>query len=91
MGGTRPSHSQGFERDSESRERRLTEERIRIEVETQEVEYWKKREKKREEKKREKRRELDEAFEMKFSHSIQFNAVPDWSGEYIAYSNLKKM
>lgn len=29
--------------------------------------------------------------EMKFSHSIQFNAVPDWSSHYIAYSNLKKL
>jgi hypothetical protein len=28
---------------------------------------------------------------MKFSHSIQFNAVPDWSGYYIAYDNLKKL
>lgn len=28
---------------------------------------------------------------MKFSHSIQFNAVPDWSTNYIAYSNLKKL
>jgi hypothetical protein len=28
---------------------------------------------------------------MKFSHSIQFNAVPDWASHYIAYSNLKKM
>ena len=27
---------------------------------------------------------------MKFSHSLQFNAVPDWSNHYIAYSNLKK-
>ncbi|KAI4215725.1 MAG: hypothetical protein LQ351_001712, partial [Letrouitia transgressa] len=26
-----------------------------------------------------------------FSHSIQFNAVPDWSSHYIAYSNLKKL
>jgi phosphate transporter len=34
---------------------------------------------------------LDEADNMKFSHSIQFNAVPDWSGHYIAYSNLKKL
>ncbi|KAK5936535.1 low-affinity phosphate transporter [Knufia obscura] len=33
---------------------------------------------------------LAEAEEMKFSHSIQFNAVPDWSSNYIAYSNLKK-
>ncbi|KAF2460362.1 putative plasma membrane phosphate transporter Pho87 [Lineolata rhizophorae] len=28
---------------------------------------------------------------MKFSHSLQFNAVPDWSSHYIAYSNLKKL
>ncbi|EFQ99945.1 inorganic phosphate transporter PHO87 [Nannizzia gypsea CBS 118893] len=28
---------------------------------------------------------------MKFSHSIQFNSVPDWSDSYIAYSNLKKL
>ncbi|TQS35890.1 hypothetical protein Golomagni_03676 [Golovinomyces magnicellulatus] len=28
---------------------------------------------------------------MKFSHSIQFNAVPDWSSHYLAYSNLKKL
>ncbi|KAL1998193.1 hypothetical protein VTN02DRAFT_6677 [Thermoascus thermophilus] len=28
---------------------------------------------------------------MKFSHSIQFNAVPDWSAHYIGYSNLKKL
>jgi len=34
---------------------------------------------------------LAEEEEMKFSHSIQFNAVPDWSGNYIAYSNLKKL
>ncbi|RMD44170.1 hypothetical protein DV735_g991, partial [Chaetothyriales sp. CBS 134920] len=32
-----------------------------------------------------------EAEEMKFSHSIQFNAVPDWSDNYISYSNLKKL
>ena len=38
----------------------------------------------------EKRRWLEEQDEMKFSHSIQFNAVPDWSSHYIAYSNLKK-
>ncbi len=31
------------------------------------------------------------AEEMKFSHSIQFNAVPDWSSSYISYSNLKKL
>jgi hypothetical protein len=34
---------------------------------------------------------LAEQEEMKFSHSIQFNAVPDWSNNYIAYSNLKKL
>ncbi|KAH6640010.1 SPX domain-containing protein [Truncatella angustata] len=28
---------------------------------------------------------------MKFSHSIQFNAVPDWSNHYVGYSNLKKL
>lgn len=28
---------------------------------------------------------------MKFSHSILFNSVPDWSSHYIAYSNLKKL
>ncbi len=38
-----------------------------------------------------KRRWLDAQDEMKFSHSIQFNAVPDWSSHYIAYSNLKKL
>ena len=46
---------------------------------------------KREAKRAEKRRQLDETDEMKFSHSIQFNAVPDWSSHYIAYSNLKKL
>jgi hypothetical protein len=39
----------------------------------------------------EKIRRLDEEDDMKFSHSIQFNAVPDWSSHYIAYSNLKKL
>ncbi|PNY26005.1 Leptomycin B resistance protein [Tolypocladium capitatum] len=38
-----------------------------------------------------KRRWLETQDEMKFSHSIQFNAVPDWSSHYIAYSNLKKL
>lgn len=42
-------------------------------------------------KRAEKLRSLDEKDEMKFSHSIQFNAVPDWSSHYIAYSNLKKL
>ncbi|KAG8531123.1 uncharacterized protein KY384_004480 [Bacidia gigantensis] len=34
---------------------------------------------------------LERGENMKFSHSIQFNAVPDWSGNYINYSNLKKL
>lgn len=38
-----------------------------------------------------KRQWLEARDEMKFSHSIQFNAVPDWSNHYIAYSNLKKL
>ncbi|KAJ3562496.1 hypothetical protein NPX13_g8547 [Xylaria arbuscula] len=38
-----------------------------------------------------KKRWLDEQDDMKFSHSVQFNAVPDWSSHYIAYSNLKKL
>ncbi|KAI3404921.2 PHO91 [Candida oxycetoniae] len=28
---------------------------------------------------------------MKFSHSLQFNAVPEWSSKYIAYTTLKKL
>ncbi|RMZ74422.1 PHO87 [Pyrenophora seminiperda CCB06] len=48
------------------------------------------KETKREQKRREKLEQLREADEMKFSHSLQFNAVPDWSNHYIAYSNLKK-
>lgn len=35
--------------------------------------------------------ERDSESAMKFSHSIQFNAVPDWSSHYISYSNLKKL
>ncbi|KAG0371875.1 low-affinity phosphate transporter [Mortierella sp. AD032] len=27
---------------------------------------------------------------VKFSHSLQFNTVPDWANDYIAYTNLKK-
>lgn len=49
------------------------------------------REARREKKRQEKLAQLQAADEMKFSHSIQFNAVPDWSGHYIAYSNLKKL
>lgn len=43
-----------------------------------------------ERKRRTKLQQLREADEMKFSHSLQFNAVPDWSNHYVAYSNLKK-
>ena len=32
-----------------------------------------------------------DADDMKFSHSLQFNAVAEWSNQYIAYSNLKKL
>ena len=39
----------------------------------------------------EKLESLAEREEMKFSHSVQFNAVPDWSDNYISYSNLKKL
>ncbi|KAL7624740.1 low-affinity phosphate transporter [Parahypoxylon ruwenzoriense] len=49
------------------------------------------KEQRRRAKRDEKIRWLDERDEMKFSHSIQFNAVPDWSSHYIAYSNLKKL
>lgn len=28
---------------------------------------------------------------MKFSHSLQFNSVPEWASKYIAYSHLKKI
>ena len=34
---------------------------------------------------------LAEQEEMKFSHSIKFNTVPEWSENYISYSNLKKL
>lgn len=49
------------------------------------------RESRRREKRARKREWLETQDEMKFSHSIQFNAVPDWSSHYIAYSNLKKL
>lgn len=48
-------------------------------------------ESRREQRRREKLERLREADEMKFSHSLQFNSVPDWSSHYIAYSNLKKL
>ena len=49
------------------------------------------RQRQRQEKRALKRQWLETRDEMKFSHSIQFNAVPDWSSHYIAYSNLKKL
>lgn len=50
------------------------------------------REARRKEKRERKlQRLVQEAEDMKFSHSIQFNAVPDWSNHYISYSNLKKL
>ncbi|KAG5920309.1 hypothetical protein E4U42_006235 [Claviceps africana] len=45
----------------------------------------------RQEKRNHKLEWLESQDDMKFSHSIQFNAVPDWSSHYIAYSNLKKL
>lgn len=42
-------------------------------------------------KSRQKYRELLRREAMKFSHSIQFNAVPEWTSHYINYSNLKKL
>lgn len=49
------------------------------------------RDKRREEKRERKLQQIREREEMKFSHSIQFNAVPDWTSHYISYSNLKKL
>lgn len=46
---------------------------------------------KRDQKRERKLHRLLENEEMKFSHSIQFNSVPDWSSHYISYSNLKKL
>lgn len=49
------------------------------------------RQQRREQKKERKLQEIKDWEEMKFSHSIQFNSVPDWSNYYISYSNLKKL
>lgn len=49
------------------------------------------RNKRRAQKQERKRSQIRRRGEMKFSHSIQFNAVPDWSSHYISYSNLKKL
>ena len=48
-------------------------------------------EKRGREKRERKYRQLLEREAMKFSHSVQFNAVPEWSSHYINYSNLKKL
>lgn len=49
------------------------------------------RQRRRDEKRECKLRTILAREEMKFSHSIQFNAVPDWNSHYISYSNLKKL
>lgn len=49
------------------------------------------RDRRRAQKRERKLQQIREREEMKFSHSIQFNAVPDWSSHYISYSNLKKL
>lgn len=49
------------------------------------------REARRSRKRERKLHEILEREAMKFSHSVQFNAVPDWSSNYISYSNLKKL
>lgn len=36
-------------------------------------------------------RETENHFNMKFNHSLQFNAVPEWTTRYIDYSALKKL
>ncbi|TVY44538.1 putative transporter, partial [Lachnellula occidentalis] len=66
----------GIQRRQKRESRRIERESRRVEREVQQAE---------------KTRRLDDADEMKFSHSIQFNAVPDWSSYYISYSNLKKL
>ncbi|KAL1854637.1 low-affinity phosphate transporter [Paecilomyces lecythidis] len=49
--------------------------------------YWEEAVRRRVETARGERKEA----KMKFSHSLQFNSVPDWSAYYIGYSNLKKL
>ncbi|KAK6083246.1 SPX domain-containing protein [Seiridium cupressi] len=60
-------------------------------IQTKDSRHDPEREARRQAKREARRRWLVEQDEMKFSHSIQFNAVPDWSSHYIAYSNLKKL
>lgn len=62
-----------------------------IELDTFEPDRRGEKERRRREKRLQKLETLAEREAMKFSHSIQFNAVPDWSNNYISYSNLKKL
>ncbi|KAK5046031.1 hypothetical protein LTR84_008818 [Exophiala bonariae] len=62
-----------------------------IELDTFNPDRRKARDRRRHEKRLQKLESLDQREAMKFSHSIQFNAVPDWSSNYISYSNLKKL
>lgn len=52
---------------------------------------WKDRQNRDRQEAERKLREFSLLEKMKFSHSIQFNAVPEWSSHYISYSNLKKL
>lgn len=52
---------------------------------------WKDRQNRDRQEAERKLREFPPLEKMKFSHSIQFNAVPEWSSHYISYSNLKKL
>lgn len=58
---------------------------------SREGDHQHRREEQREQKRLRKLQRLLDKEEMKFSHSVQFNAVPDWSSYYISYSNLKKL
>lgn len=56
------------------------------------VKYWSQALRQRQQQRQQQRNRGDGTEpKMKFSHSLQFNAVPDWSAFYIAYSNLKKL
>lgn len=56
------------------------------------VEYWSEALRQRQQQRQQQQNRGDGTEpKMKFSHSLQFNAVPDWSAYYIAYSNLKKL
>lgn len=55
------------------------------------VKYWSQALRQRQQQRQQQRNRDGTEPKMKFSHSLQFNAVPDWSAYYIAYSNLKKL